>query len=143
MSSEQFRTELKIPAENDFIPLAKRVAASLGALLNFTLEEVDELCIAVAQACDSTIEQSHETWGHGATLRLIYASNEKGIEVEVEAIGPRSPQALPTPRTAHPVQENEAARLAREMIRLFVDEMKVDSGRGQLRLRLVKYHLIG
>lgn len=140
---EQFRTELKIPAEPDFISIAKRVASSLGGILNFTLDEVDELCIAVTQACDSTIEQAHETWGHGATLKLVYSSTERGIEVEVEAIGPRSPQALPRPQQAHPARENESQRLAREMIRLFVDEMKVDSSRGQFRLRLVKYHLIG
>ena len=137
---QDFRTELKIPAETDFIPLAKRVAASLGGMLGFSLEEIDELAIAVAQGCDSTIESAHEIWGHGATLKLIYGSTDKGISVEIDAVGPRSPQALPLPKPAHR-PDVEAQRLAREMIRLFVDDFRsqVDEGRGQIRLRMVKY----
>ena len=142
---EQYRTELKIPAEPDFIPVAKRVAASLGGMQHFTLDEIDELTIAVAQACDSTIDATHQMWGHGATLRLTYASTEKGIEVEVEAIAPDSPSALPRPTQSHPAADLEVQRLAQEMIRLFVDDFRsqVDTGRGQVRLRMVKYHLIG
>jgi anti-sigma regulatory factor (Ser/Thr protein kinase) len=137
--------ELKVPAREEFIGLAKRVAASLGGMLGFSLEKIDELGIAVAQACDSTIEAAEEMWGSAATLKLTYSSTEGGIAVDVEAIAPRSQEALTAParvRSRQRRREDEVQQaLAREMIRLFVDDFRqqVDSGGRQIRYRMVKY----
>ena len=143
--ADQVLTELKIPAHADYIPVAKRVASSLGSKLGFSLEELDELCIALTQACDSAIEASEEAWGEGGTLKLTYGATEKGIEVEVEAQAPLS-RALTAHRRAHVrrIEELEVRRLAQEMIRLFVDDFRsqVDASHGQVRFRMVKY-LIG
>jgi hypothetical protein len=114
-------TELKVPAQTEYIGLAKRVATSLGGLLGFNLEKIDELSIAVTQACGSVIEAAIEAWGPGATLRLSFSSTEDGLQVDVDAIAPSS--------------------LEMEMIRLFVDDFRhqVDTGRRQIRYRMVKY----
>src|SRR5437879_533657 len=42
--------ELRVPASDEFISVAKRVATSLGVQLGFGLDELDELAIAVVQA---------------------------------------------------------------------------------------------
>ena len=124
------------------------VAASLGSQLGFNLEELDELKIAVAQACDSTIEEAEQLWGYdGAMLKLAYSSTERGIAVDVEAIGPqamarRGEQPAVRAPSRPQASELEAQRaLARDMIRLFVDDFRqqVDSGRGHIRFRMVKY----
>ena len=137
-------TELKIPAASDFIPVAKRVASTLGSQLGFSLQELDELNIAVAQACDSAIDASEDAWGGGASLKLTYSATDRGIEVEVQAIGPRSPQALPRPALSPAVRDAEFQRVAQEMIRCFVDDFhsRVDAGRGQVRFRMVKYLIV-
>ena len=134
--------DLKIPADPDFIPLAKRLAGSLGSRLGFTLEALDELNIALAQACASAIEAARETWGEQGELKLTFASTERGIAVDVEAVGPRS--GVPAQRQAVMREEDEVQRLAREMIRCFVDDFKFQPARrnGRVRLRMVKY-LIG
>jgi serine/threonine-protein kinase RsbW len=137
--------ELKIPAQSEFVGLAKRVATSLGGQLGFSLDEIDELGIAVAQACGSALETAEETWGSGATLMLSFAAIERGIAVEVDTIAPRSEEALPVRRQAPArgrTAEMEMQRaLAREMIRLFVDDFRhqVDTGGRQIRYRMVKY----
>lgn len=141
--------ELKIPAQSEFVGLAKRVATSLGSQLGFSLDEIDELGIAVAQACGSSIEAAEELWGSGATLKLSFATIEGGIDVQVETIAPSSRQALPSvPAKAATAQARRRAAelelqraLAREMIRLFVDDFRhqVDPGRRQIRYRMVKY----
>lgn len=137
--------ELKIPAQGEFIGLAKRVATSLGGYLGFSLEEIDDLGIAVTQACGSVIEAADEAWGPGGTLRLSFGPNARGLAVDVEAIAPRSREALPDqrptavrPRNAEVEIQRE---LAREMIRLFVDDFRhqVDANRRQIRYRMVKY----
>ena len=142
--AEQVLTELKIPADADYIPVAKRVASSLGSKLGFSLEELDELCIALTQACDSAIEASEDAWGEGGTLKLTYGATDKGIEVEVEAQAPQS-RALTSHRQAHKlrIEELEVRRLAQEMIRLFVDDFRsqADAPHGMVRFRMVKYLL--
>jgi anti-sigma regulatory factor (Ser/Thr protein kinase) len=137
--------ELKIPAQTEFIGLAKRVATSLGGQLGFSLEEIDELAIAVTQACGNVIYAADEAWGVGATLKLSFAPNQRGLAVDVEAIAPRSKDALAV-RKGAPAQPRDAAaemqrELAREMIRLMVDDFRhqVEPGRRQIRYRMVKY----
>lgn len=134
--------ELKIPAEPEYIPIAKRVAAALGGMVGFSLEDLDELTIAVAQACDSAIEVACDAFGEGGSLRLAFSGNGRGLEVEVQALGPRSPQALPRPPAVS--RDEEARRIGQQMIRLFVDDFTshLDTGAGQVRYRMVKY-LIG
>jgi anti-sigma regulatory factor (Ser/Thr protein kinase) len=142
--SEQL-AELKVPARQEFIGLAKRVGASLGGMVGFSLEEIDELSIAVAQACGSLIEAAEEMWGSAATLKLTYSSTQGGIAVDVETISPRSQEALPAPARRRAAQRSPEMQvqqaLQREMIRLFVDDFRhqVDSGRRQMRYRMVKY----
>ena len=137
--------ELKVPAQSEFIGLAKRVATSLGGQLGFSLDEIDELGIAVTQACGSVIEAADEAWGPGATLKLSFGPNQRGLAVDVEAIAPRSREALPVRRPAPAVARSAEAEiqreLAREMIRLFVDDFRhqVDASRRQIRYRMVKY----
>jgi len=90
----------------------------------------------------AAIEASEDAWGGGSTLKLTYSSTERGIAVEVHALGPRSPQALPLART-RPREHEELQRLTQEVIRCFVDEFRpqVDAGSGQVRYRMVKYLL--
>jgi hypothetical protein len=136
-------SELKIPAEPDFIPVAKRVAVSLGSKLGFNLDELDELSIAVSQSCDSAIAASQEAWGDGATLKLSYAATDRGIEVEIQALAPRAATAHVRRRAATllQMQEFELQRMAIEMIRLFVDDFnsQVDAGAGRVRFKMRKY----
>jgi hypothetical protein len=137
----EFLAELKVPADPEFISAAKRVGACLGSQLGFSIEEIDELGIAIVQACDSTIEACEEIWGEGsgATITLKYGRTDKGIAVEVEANAP-SQEALARRRLPNP----EMQRMAQEMIRFFVNDFQssVDRGRGRVHLRMVKY-LIG
>ena len=139
-------TELKIPAQSEFIGLAKRVATSLGGIFGFSLDEIDELSIAVTQACGSVIEAADEAWGPGATLKLSFNPTERGILVDVDAIAPRSREALPAVRRPEHAAQRSAElemqrALVREMIRLLVDDFRhqVDTGRRHIRYRMVKY----
>lgn len=133
--------ELKLLADPSMISTAKRTASSLGSLVGFSLEDIDELNIAVAQACDSAIEAGREAWGDDATLKLTFWSTDRGMEVEVQAVQPRA--ATLAPRAPRPVTHDEALdRLAHDMIRCFVDDFRPALGPNRVRFKLVKY-LIG
>ena len=130
--------ELKIPALPEFIPVAKRVATTLGSQLGLSLVDLDELTIALTQACDSAIEAASDLDGH-ADLKLTYFATNRALVVDVD-LEPTAGYALPAPRP-HPEEDAELQRLAYEMIRCFVDDFRplVEPRTGHVRFRMVKY----
>jgi hypothetical protein len=136
--------ELKLLATPDLIPTAKRTAAALGSMVGFSLEDLDELNIAVAQACDSAIETGRRNWGEEATLKLSFWSTERGLEVDVQALPGRQTAVATTPTRSPALRRREDAfdRLAQDMIRCFVDDFRPTIAPNRVRFRMVKY-LIG
>ncbi len=136
--------ELKIPAAPAFIPVAKRVAHTLGGQLGLSLMDLDELSIALTQACDSAIEAAADLGGP-ADLKLTYFATNRALVVDVDLMP--SAMALPSSTAIDPKHEHpdpELQRLAYEMIRCFVDDFRplVEPRTGHVRFRMVK-HLAG
>src|SRR2546426_7309617 len=130
--------ELKIPATPAFIPVAKRVASTLGGQLGVSLVAFDELSIALTQACDSAIAAARDL-DAPADLKLTYFATNRALVVDVDLV-PTGAHALPVP--AHHVEvDPELQRLAFEMIRCFVDDFRpeVEPTTGHVHFRMVKY----
>lgn len=132
--------ELKIPAAPAFIPVAKRVASTLGSQLGLSLMDLDELTIALAQACDSAIAAS-DALGGNAQLKLTYFATNRALVVDVDLIPAAEHHAAAPQSKAQAEDSAELQRLAYEMIRMFVDDFRpqVEPTTGQVRFRMVKY----
>ena len=134
--------ELKIPAAPAFIPVAKRVATTLGSQLGLSLMDLDELTIALTQACDSAIAASGDDAGT-SQLKLTYFATNRALVVDVDLMPTAG--ALPLPAAKHDTNvDPELQRLAYEMIRCFVDDFRpvIEPRTGHVRFRMVK-HLAG
>src|SRR3977135_2129238 len=84
-------SELKIPALGAVVIVAKRAASALGSCAGFSLEGIDDLNIAVAQACEKAIAASDRMWGPGnGTLKLSFQLVDGGMEVEVKSLPARA-----------------------------------------------------
>ena len=131
--------ELKIPASAAFIPVAKRVASTLGGQLGLSLVDLDELSIALTQACDSAIAAAHNLDGP-ADLKLNYFATNRALVVDVDLVSGQARLKAPASRADTEV-EAELQRLAYEMIRCFVDDFRpeVEPRTGHVRFRMVKY----
>ena len=129
--------ELKIPASSTFIPVAKRVATTLGGQMGFSLVDLDELTIALTQACDSAIAAANDL-GSPADLKLTYFATDRALVVDVDLIP--TGKSLPVPNHTAAV-DPELQRLAYEMIRCFVDDFRpqVEPTTGHVSFRMVKY----
>jgi serine/threonine-protein kinase RsbW len=139
-------TELKLPAVADYIVVAKRAAASLGLVVGFSLQEIDDLNIAVTQACENACASAAQKWGTGnGQLKLIFKTQLRRLEVEVRSVPPRAleqqQQQHPAVRRARPAADFDYESIGLNMIRLFVDELRyqVDNQTGSMRMRMVKY----
>jgi hypothetical protein len=139
--------ELKIPASPAFIPVAKRVASTLGSQLGLSLMDLDELTIALTQACDSAIAASGEVDGN-AQLKLTYFATNRALVVDVDLIPADEKEHAhhhhhhAAALTQTEIDANaELQRLAYEMIRMFVDDFRpqVEPATGHVRFRMVKY----
>ncbi|TMD41027.1 MAG: hypothetical protein E6I88_08455 [Chloroflexi bacterium] len=140
-----YLTELKLPAVADYIVVAKRAAASLGLVVGFSLPEIDDLNIAITQACQNACAAAAEKWGSGnGQLKLIFKSQPRKLEVEVRSVPPRAleqqhPQSAV--RRGARADDLDYESIGLNMIRLFVDELRyqVDNQTGSMRMRMVKY----
>ena len=140
-------TELKLPAVADYIVVAKRAAGALGLLAGFSLQEIDDLNIAISQACENACAAAAERWGTGnGQLKLLFKSQPRRIEVDVRSIPPRALEAAAQAAAIRQVQtrreeEFDFENIGLNMIRLFVDELRyhVDNQTGSMRMRMVKY----
>jgi hypothetical protein len=137
--------ELTIPATAAFIPVAKRVATTLGGQLGLSLMDLDELSIALTQACDSAIAAA-EDLGSPADLKLTYFATTRALVVDVDVMPTGAALPLPAGKAvAHVTHvDPEMQRLAYEMIRCFVDDFRpiIEPRTGHVRFRMVK-HLAG
>src|SRR5260370_17988014 len=88
--------ELKIPASTAFIPVAKRVAATLGGQLGLSLVDLDELSIAITQACDSAIAAAANL-DAPADLKLNYFATNRALVVDVDLITNEGHVKVPVP----------------------------------------------
>jgi hypothetical protein len=134
--------ELKIPATPAFITVAKRVATTLGGQLGLSLMDLDELAIALTQACDSAIAAADDL-GTPADLKLTYFATNRALVVDVDLMPTGG--ALTLPAAKHdPTVDPELQQLAYEMIRCFVDDFRpvIEPRTGHVRYRMVK-HLAG
>lgn len=140
-STAAYVTELKLPAVGDYIVVAKRAAASLGLVVGFSVQEIDDLNIAVTQACESACAAATQQWGSGnGQLKLTFKSRPRRLEVEVRSVPPRAVEQQTVRRARHEA-ELDYESIGLNMIRLFVDELRyqVDNQTGSLRMRMVKY----
>jgi anti-sigma regulatory factor (Ser/Thr protein kinase) len=158
-------SELRIPAAPAYVLVAKRAAAGFAYVAGLDIEAVDDLCIAVAQACENAIRCAAAAGAlPSAQIRLSFRVEDQRLEVQVRstcgrvedlpreaALEPAPPPARRQPATAppsHAVAEalaRDAANrdLALRVMGLFVDDCRyrVDERTGGLRVRLTKFRV--
>jgi hypothetical protein len=130
--------ELKIPAATAFIPVAKRVAVTLGGQLGLSLVDLDELSIALTQACDSAIAAARNL-DAPADLKLNYFATNRALVVDVDLVSQGDHVMAPGSQAVE--VDAELQRLAYEMIRCFVDDFRpeIEPRTGHVHFRMVKY----
>ena len=74
---------LEIPASGAYLAVARAAATGLAAQLQFTYEEIDDLRIAVDEACTQLLARR----GGATTLNVAYhlAESELRVDVSIEA----------------------------------------------------------
>jgi serine/threonine-protein kinase RsbW len=112
---------LTVPAELRYLRLARVTAAAIAADLDYSMQDVDDVRVAVDELAALLIEDA----GPGAELELCFAAGPDGITAEGHLTG--GPTTAPS---VHPV--------AAELLALVVDSYDVADGPGGRSFRFWK-----
>ncbi len=133
------QTELRIPADPQYIVVAKRAAAGMASVAGLGVEALDELNIAIAEACEHTIGAALSAGLSDAKLRIAFRVQEDALRVDVRLIHGRTE---PGPALSSTRDQREALDLAIHMLRCFADDVDFQAvGSGLMHVRLAKYRL--
>jgi serine/threonine-protein kinase RsbW len=112
--------ELRIPSRPEWVALARLAAATVANRLHFSIEEIEDVKLAVAEACTAVI--AHE--GHGEFIDLRCEALSDSLRVHVRDSGRRGVGAV----EATNINFNEAriAGLGVFLIRTLMDEVRYD-----------------
>jgi serine/threonine-protein kinase RsbW len=120
MSADEVR--LAVPAAPEYARIARLTVSGLATRLGFTYDEVEDLRIAVGEACSLLLGPG----GREGTLTLVYGLSPDAIAIE--AIGDFT--------DGDADDRTEAAGLTDQILTAVVDEHEVDDA--GWRVRLVK-----
>ena len=133
---------LEIPARPEFVALARLVVSAMAATdIQLADERVDDLKLAVSEACTNAIE-AHDSVSIDERVRMQCSAGDRGLEVRIEDSGPGfDPSGLPDhPPVTDPDRLKFERGLGIPLIRALVDEVEITSSQGGTAVRLVMLH---
>ena len=81
--------ELRIPADSAFLAVLRTATAGLAARLDFTLDDIEDLRIAVDEACAIVLPQAKP--GSDLTCAFDLGAHQLTVAVSAECESPRQP----------------------------------------------------
>lgn len=112
--------ELRIPSRAEWVALARLAVAAVANRLRFSIEDIEDIKLAVAEACTAVIQ--HER--HGEFIDLTCETSADGLRVRVRDAGRQS-----LPRDNGRMMDLDEARIAGLgvfLIRTLMDEVAYD-----------------
>ena len=136
--------ELEIPASPEYIAIARLVVSSIASSRrNLADDRIDDLKLAVSEACTNAIESygPHADDGVRDRVRIRVRDDDEKLEVDVADSGPGfDPNALPPhPPVTDPERLNFERGLGIPLIRTLVDDVQFVSSAGGTSVRMTIY----
>ncbi len=131
------KVEVTIPARAEFVSVARLTAATVAARQGFTYDEIEDLKIAVGEACTSLIVSGTDP-GRPMTVRFLLGDD--ALEIQVETQGPAITLHSSKAGADEDVPLDES-RLGIFLMQCLVDEVEArhDAAAGTTQVRLVKH----
>ena len=131
--------ELEIPARPEFVALARLVVSSLASTRRDLADDrIDDLKVAVSEACTNAIEAHHSAETHDSVVVRCTEFDDR-LQIEIEDRGEGfDPESLPEhPPVTDPERLNFERGLGIPLIRTLVDEVDIDSSGEGTKVSLV------
>lgn len=133
--------ELELPPRAEYVALARLVVSSLASASRVLTEDrIDDLKLAVSEACTNAIEaHSAASAANGVVLRCHEMADRLEIEISDAGAG-FDPEQLPEhPPVTDPERLNFERGLGIPLIRTLVDEVSFESDPSGTTVRMTVY----
>jgi len=111
--------ELRIPCKAEWVAVARLAAAAIASRMSFTIEEVEDVKLAVAEACTNVIQ--HAIGADHIDIRCESSPMELRVRVSDNGKGTR-----PEKIASRPLDDPQIGGLGVFLIRSLMDEVDYD-----------------
>jgi serine/threonine-protein kinase RsbW len=111
--------ELRIPARAEWVALARLAAATVATRLHVSIEEIEDVKLAVTEACNAAIQNDQ----HGEFISLTYEALTDSLRIRVRDNGR---PGVRIERERMNFDEARVAGLGIFLIRTLMDEVSYD-----------------
>lgn len=87
MKPESHVVSLTVPAEAEFIDLVRLTLYGISSKLGFSYEEIEDMKVAVAEACNNAVVHAYEP-GNPGQMEIRFERIEDGLRIVVKDQGP-------------------------------------------------------
>lgn len=119
--------ELMIPAQPDYVSVARLCLAGIGARLALPLETIEELKVALAEACTNAIQHAYPKGGEQNSIRILFSLEGEALVIRVEDQG----LGFEPKRVLVPPQPDQERGFGIYLIKALADEVEVQSTPGK------------
>jgi len=133
MNWENRTVSMSLPAEAEFIDLVRLTLYGICTKLGFSYEEIEDMKVAVAEACNNAVVHAYEP-GHAGTMDIRFDMLDYGIRITVKDhgasfdFGEKSEQVSSLHYKS--LEEANVGGLGIYLMQALMDEVEVMSGRG-------------
>jgi serine/threonine-protein kinase RsbW len=133
----QAQVALEIPGRPEYVGVARLAILGVASRMRFSYDEVEDIRLAVGEACTRAIEQLERGGEPGARVRLRCLVDANRLTIEVR--NPLTGAGAAAPR--EPFQPSADGELGGVLIRILMDEVETEelSEEGMQVLRMIKY----
>ncbi|WP_159888582.1 anti-sigma B factor RsbW [Paenibacillus puerhi] len=133
MNSESHVVCLSVPAEPEYIDLVRLTLYGISSKLGFSYEEIEDMKVAVAEACNNAVVHAYEP-GFPGVMEVRFERLEDGLRITVKDEGPSFDYAAKAERaeSLHDKTLNEinVGGLGIYLMQALMDDVEVRTGIG-------------
>jgi serine/threonine-protein kinase RsbW len=130
--------ELTIPGKPEYVGVARLAIRGVGSRMRFSFDEVEDIRLAVGEACATAIERASEAQIPAPEVRLRCLIDPTRLVVEVSDNAPVTGQSEPANLPESVLEERS---LGGVLIRILMDDVQTatDPQTGCSVVRMIKY----
>ena len=127
--------ELKIPAKDQNIAIVRLCVSGVGAQMEFTVDEIEDIKMAVGEACLNAIYHGYGNKGKNTDIVCLqFEIHPARLAITVNDSG----KGFDSGEMGKYLQKKEKNRLGLFLIKSLMDEVQLNSGPGGTQVRMVK-----
>jgi serine/threonine-protein kinase RsbW len=134
------KVELKIPCQAEYIGVARLVILGVASRTSFSYDEVEDLRLAVGEACTSAIDRATGAGRNDEQIELTFETRSDRLVIQVKDPLPLS-ESSPPPQSENLDKYPEGDRgIGALLMEILVDEIRSDSSEAEgTVITMVKY----